>query len=222
MAKKSLIIFLLFAATVSFLSFAGFSLYNKTSGPTIASAQGEEPAVCDTEIPIGEALEKTLALYNDIFTQFNIVYQAVNLQTSTTQTVLKTAGACDTSVCSSQCVSDVVVNPFTGEVFPVCIAQNCTGEPCDKAALSLALGNIAGAVSSIRDAKTSLDQLTNVDGAALKEIRDLMKKSRRDFDACVPTARDIELMRGPTICGAALGNFWIEDCKSLLNFFCCR
>lgn len=223
MRKKLFLILLSFAiALSSILLLAGFSLYNKTSAPAVVSAQEEEPAVCDTEIPIGEALEKTLNLYNDIFSQFDVVYQSVNSEIAAVQNAFTAASACDTSVCSPQCIAEDIFDPISMTVYTACINQMCAGEPCNKTTLSSALVSVAAAVSNIQTAKISLDQLTDVNGLRLKEIRDMMEKSRKDFDACIPTTRDIELQRGPTVCGVALSNFWIEDCKSLLNFFCCR
>ncbi len=106
--------------------------------------------ICDTKIPIGEAIEATRDILDDIYVPLQEMYKEVSGIINTASTQLQTLGKdaknCDFSVCKADCRDigpdvDLELRAFFFKIadYPACVAlcegdlglnRACQGKPC--------------------------------------------------------------------------------------------
>ena len=143
--QKKFIVIVLFSVVV--LSISSFYLSNLKSG----FAQTGIFTKCDEKIPIGETIEATGNILDDIYVALQIAYQEITFEINTANEILdklgKDAKDCDLSVCKPTCYDmgpglnlKLYLGPIPIGRYPACVAvcENdfigketpCQGVPC--------------------------------------------------------------------------------------------
>ncbi|PIV14242.1 hypothetical protein COS44_00065 [bacterium (Candidatus Gribaldobacteria) CG03_land_8_20_14_0_80_36_40] len=211
------------------------------SSPSRATAKGEEESLlsspCDTKIPIGESVDRTSDLLNDMYKELETIYRTIPGQIQAAQEMIEAAQKCDLDNCQPVCV-DIscygedfkLSEPFC---LPKCVEETCEGKICPDLEITDQLVNAA-----FEKINYSFEQINNLYGKNPEEIERKLNQARTEFNNCAKITenrtircRDIFDQNGQlgeeckSVCE---GNKKTTEkcleclCGSSINYFCCH
>jgi hypothetical protein len=201
-----------------------FIIYNQKKE---AKAQEEQVIlVCDgDEIPIGEAIDETLAVGHDIINESQKMIDSSSDEIAAANQLLNLVDRCSATGCSSGC--DYADTNNDG-IDDQCAVRGCSGTACpevknDAQDVLTQIGNI---YLQIENSKNAIDSDIGERG----EILDKLEKSREELPKCVTPAGELteaEAKEAQTLytCKEALYERALPsgktDCDNPKNFICC-
>jgi len=114
-SKKYLIIVLLIVLSCAF----SVLFYNQKK------AKAQETVICDTEIPIGESMDKTYELLIDLIEEHQKVYEAIWEQTEQAKETVKLIEECDTRTKAEKNCKPCCNSTLSLLGLPICIPLKC-------------------------------------------------------------------------------------------------
>jgi len=227
--KKNLILkTFLFLFLFSLLFFPINFFYNKNKA-SLAAEEEEEKEVeyeklkCGREIPVGEAMEKTGRLLEEIIKEFEIIETNSYYLIEKQKEMEELAKKCSLKNCqSAKATCEIRINFLN---LPYCFeeAKECLGEPCEKEKIEELFVKITNFNEEIQKAKDEIDRLIYEETESLcaKENEDIgtwwekfqcknitikeaigrkLDLSRSEFDKCyIPPADWEKVTRGERI-----------------------
>lgn len=119
------------------LFFYSFSLFDHQEK---ALAQNQN-LVCQTKIPIGESVDRTSDLLNDMYKELETIYRTIPGQIQAAQEMIEGAQKCDLDYCKPVCVDTSCYGRLKDEICPgdftctdgscYCSECICEGEDCE-------------------------------------------------------------------------------------------
>lgn len=105
-----------------------FNLFNQQEK---ISAQNQN-LICDTKIPVGESVDKTSDLLNDIYIELETIYHAIPDQIEAAQEMVIAARKCNLDYCQPVCVDISCYADFKCESSDICPCEECicSNEDC--------------------------------------------------------------------------------------------
>lgn len=200
-----------------------FIIYNQKRE---ARAQEEQVMlVCDgDEIPIGEAIDETLAVGHDIIDNSQKMIDESLAEIDAAKELLELADQCTAANCHS---GGCIYADTDGDgVDDQCTVQPCSGEACPTEEIQAALAKIESSYSEIKKSKEAID----ADIGKRGEILNKLEKAREELPKCVTPAGELteaEAKEAQTLytCKEALYERALPsgkaDCDNLKNFICC-
>lgn len=179
-----------------FLFFLFFSLnffYNQSKGILASEEDSEEEEIdyeklkCGREIPVGEAMEKTEELLEEITRELEKIevnsYDLIEKQ----KEMEELAKNCSMENCTPKCETITIKGAAI-----VCIPKPCQGDPCpEKEKVEELFIEITNLNKEIQEAKDKIDKLINksVEPLCIKENEDIrtnVEKARCKVDRLLP------------------------------------
>lgn len=214
------IVFALFLLSALLLFFNFF--YNQDKG-ILASEEdlSHRELDCGEEIPVGEAMEKTTQLAEDLIQEFDSIYANVYYQIKAAEEMIELANKCDITVCEPiDCGSYTVTKCDTacddeGDCTTSCWTEiycyapsNCTsvwnGWACPQNDIKNEFEKVLSAYNSIKNSKENIFGL--IDGKSIKNIEDDLYLSRGEFNKCYISPADWAKIEKGELLGKVLLN----------------
>ncbi len=203
---------------------------------------------CEIKIPIGETIENTSDLLNDVYVEMKNIYDIIPDQINAAKEMIKATQECSLGNCQPVCVDIGCNSLLLGDEDSLCeplcnaecIEKECKGRICPD------LGFINDLINShFETINDSLKKINNLYIENIEKINKELEQSRKEFDNCskIETAetircRDIfdknykfsvekikecekfceENKKADDINPACLECF----CVSSINYFCCN
>ncbi len=165
-----------------FLSFIFGFAYNLNKGILASEEDSEEEEIeyellkCGREIPVGEAMEKTGELLEEIIIEFERIktnsYNLIRAQ----QEMEELAKKCSMKNCTPVCEEVPIYDVWGGEpLYYQCLRQPCEGDPCDKEEIEKSFSEITNLSEEIQAAKEKLYKLIyeSVEPLCIEENEDI-------------------------------------------------
>ena len=208
------------------------------------SAQ-DQNLTCDTKIPIGESVDRTSDLLNDIYKELETIYRTIPRQIEAAQEMIEGAQKCNLDNCKPVCVdTSCYGNSICPDGSPFCVAKcvekTCKGKICPDLEAPNQL--VDDAFEKINH---SFEQINNLYGNSAEEIKRKLDQARIEFNNCAKIAETMTIRCRDVF--DQNGQFpleKIEECKSVcegnkkttginieclecvcgssINYFCCH
>jgi len=173
--------------------FIGFNLINQKEN---VFADEPESLVCKTKIPIGETIEDTSDLLDDIYVELKNIYDIVPNQIKAAEEMIKAVQNCNLENCQPVCVDISCYSSSLGDEDGLCtppykaecVEKECKGKICPD------LEFINNLISlQFENIDKSFEKINNIYAEKIKDINDGLEKSREEFDNCskIKTAETI-------------------------------
>ncbi len=217
----------------------GLILLGSVSVQSQNSVQNQN-LVCDTKIPIGESVDRTSDLLNDIYVELETIYRTIPRQIEGAQEMIKATQKCNLDNCQPVCVDISCYEEDFGcgsSCVAKCVEKTCKGKICPDLEITNQLVN-----DSFEKISRSFEQINNLYGNSTEEIKRKLDQARIEFNNCAKVAetkaircRDIFDQKGQFPLEK------IEECKSVcegeekttekclgcicgssINYFCCH
>ena len=165
------------------LIFAGFNLINQKKE---VSAE-DKTLRCETKIPIGETIDNTSDLLNDVYVEMKNIYDIVPNQINATEEMIKAARECSLGNCQPVCVDISCYSFSLGDEDSLCepscraecIEKECKGKICPD------LGFINDLINShFEMIDDSYEKINNLYTDNTEKINKKLEQARREFNAC--------------------------------------
>ena len=226
------------------LIFTGFNFINQKKE---VSAENEI-LKCETKIPIGETIDATSNLLNDVYVEMKNIYDIVPDQINAAKEMIKAAQECSLGNCQPVCVDISCYSSSLGDENNLCdpsckskcIEKECQGKICPD------LGFINNLINSHFEAiNDSFEKINNLYIENIEKIDKGLEQSREEFDNCshIKTAETIrcqdifdanyefsteKIKECENLCGEnkkaeEMNSACLEClCVSPANYFCCH
>lgn len=165
------------------LIFSGFNLINQEK----EVFAGDEILRCKTKIPIGETMDNTSDLLNDVYIEMKDIYNIVPMQISAAEEMIKAVQKCSLGNCQPVCVDISCYSFSLGDENSLCeppcraeyIEKECKGKICPD------LGFINDLINShFEMINDSFEKINNLYIENIKEINKKLEESRTEFNKC--------------------------------------
>ena len=225
------------------LIFTGFNFINQKKEVFAEN----EILKCKTKIPIGEAIDTTSDLLNDVYVEMKNIYDIIPGQINAAKEMIKATRECNLGNCQPVCVDISCYSSSLGDennlcdpsCEPRCIEKECKGKICPD------LGFINNLINSHFEAiDGSFEKINNLYTENTEKINKELEQSRKEFDNCskIETAETIrckdifdknyefsaeKIKECEDFCGEnkkadEMNSACLEClCGSLINYFCC-
>jgi len=226
------------------LVFIGFNFINQKKE---VSAENEI-LKCETKIPIGETIDATSNLLNDVYVEMKNIYDIIPDQINAAKEMIKAAQECSLGNCQPVCVDISCYSSSLGDENNLCdpsckskcIEKECQGKICPD------LGFINNLINSHFEAiNDSFEKINNLYIENIEKIDKGLEQSREEFDNCshIKTAETIrcqdifdanyefsteKIKECENLCGEnkkaeEMNSACLEClCVSPANYFCCH
>jgi len=174
------------------LSFIGFNFINQKKE---VSAENEI-LKCETKIPIGETINATSDLLNDVYIEMKNIYDIVPDQIRTAKEMIKAAQECSLGNCQPVCVDISCYSSSLGDennlcdppYEPKCVEKECKGKICPD--LEFINNLINSHFEAIDD---SFKKINDLYIENIEKINKGLEQSREEFNNCsnIKTAETI-------------------------------
>ncbi len=174
------------------LIFSGFNLINQKKEVFAEN----EILNCEIKIPIGETLDNTSDLLNDVYVEMKNIYNIVPSQINAAEEMIKAAQECSLGNCQPVCVDTSCYSFSLGDENGLCeplckaecIEKECKGKICPD------LGFINDLINShFETINDSFEKINNLYIENTEKINKELEESRKEFDNCskIETAETI-------------------------------
>lgn len=226
------------------LIFTGFNFINQKKEVFAEN----EILECKTEIPIGETINTTSDLLNDVYVEMKNIHDIIPDQIKATKEMIKAAQECSLGNCQPVCVDISCYSSLLGDENNLCdpsceskcVEKECQGKICPD------LEFINNLINSHFEAiNNSFEKINNLYIENIKEIDKELKQSREEFSNCssIKTAETIrcqdifdtnyefsaeKIKECENFCGEnkkadEMNSACLEClCASPVNYFCCE
>jgi len=142
---------------------------------------------CEIKIPIGEAIDSTSDLLNDVYVEMKNIYDIIPDQINAVKEMIKATQECNLENCQPVCVdiscSSLLLGDEDSLCEPLCnaecIEKECKGEICPD------LGFINNLVNShFETINDSFEKINNLYIENIEKIDTELERSRKEFDNC--------------------------------------
>jgi len=170
--------------------FLNLLLVSGLTFPSLSPASSYQ--ICDTKIPIGEAMEKTIETQDRVFKEIQTIHQELNLQINTATAALGSASACNPKICKESnqgvCPPNILKLGITFtidlkikevELLPISICISLCGFPlpCKGMPCPIIRPNINLVDSSITRISDSISKINDVFSSSTELVdNDIIKK----------------------------------------------
>jgi len=220
----------------------GLILLGSVSVQSQNSVQNQN-LVCDTKIPIGESVDRTSDLLNDIYVELETIHRTIPRQIEAAQEMIKAAQKCNLDHCQPVCVDVSCYEEDFGcgsSCTAKCVEKTCKGKICPDLEITNQLVN-----DTFEKINYSFERINNLYGKSAEEIKGKLDQARIEFNNCAKIA-ETKAIRCRDIFDQN-GQFpleKIEECKSIcegnkkttetsieclecicgssINYFCCH
>jgi len=143
--------------------------------------------VCNTKIPIGEAVDETSDLLNNVYVEMKNIYDTVPSQINAAKEMIKAVQACNLKNCQPVCVDISCYSSSLGDENNLCspncktkcIAKECQGKICPD------LGLIDDLISDyFEKIDKSFKEINNLYAENIEKIDQKIELSRKEFNNC--------------------------------------
>lgn len=220
----------------------GLILLGSVSVQSQNSVQNQN-LVCDTKIPIGESVDRTSDLLNDIYVELETIYRTIPRQIEAAQEMVKAAQKCNLDHCQPVCVDISCYEEDFGcgsSCAAKCVEKTCKGKICPDLEITNQLVN-----DTFEKINYSFERINNLYGNSDEEIERKLDQARIEFNNCAKITetramrcRDIfdqdgqfpleKIKECKSVCEGNKKTTGINIecleciCDSSINYFCCR
>jgi|GEM_PF-4974401 len=218
--RKHQKIFLLLFLVLLFFGFALLYNHNKK-----ILAQEARSIQCGEEMPLGEAVDETLAFALALLEQSQIVVSSSLAQVDAAERLAEIPGQCQATNCTADCHLECVEpDPDNGCLREECISS-CSGQPCPP--FDTILAEIQDYYNQVNAANDEIRRLIDEDR---QPIVDKLNEARNGLEECVNPAEaylseeEAKEMKGLVTCQEAKYLRLLAEGQScyINNFFCCQ
>jgi hypothetical protein len=142
---------------------------------------------CGTKIPIGETMDDTSDLLNDVYVEMKNIYNIMPMQINAAEEMIKAARECSLGNCQPVCVDISCYSSSLGDKDSLCeplcrakcIEKECKGKICPD------LGFINDLINShFEKIDDSFEKINDLYAENIEEINKELEESRIGFNAC--------------------------------------
>jgi len=197
------------------LIFSGFNLVNQKKEVFAEN----ETLKCETKIPIGETIDNTSDLLNDVYVEMKTIYNIVPRQINAAEEMIKAARECSLGNCQPVCVDISCHSSSLGDKDNLCkplcktecVEKKCKGKICPD--LEFINDLINGHFEMIND---SFEKINDLYAENTEKINKKLEESRIGFSAC-SSSETSETIRCKDIFdkGYEFSNEKIKECQEI-------